>query len=62
MIEAAVNVAIGFALSLCLQAALSHFYGLQTSFSVDLQITLWFTALSLARGYVVRRVFNRGAK
>lgn len=59
LVETCTNIAIGFALSLGLQTLLMHAYGLHTSIGTDLQITVWFTVLSLVRGYVLRRVFNR---
>ena len=59
LVETIVNVAVGFVLSLCLQMFLAWWYGLKTSVAVDLQICLWFTVLSLARSYVLRRAFNR---
>jgi hypothetical protein len=60
--EAAANVAVGFAIALAAQATLMRAYGIGTSFAQDFAITCWFTVISLARGYVVRRVFNRGAR
>jgi hypothetical protein len=61
LVEAVVNVAVGFALSLGLQVALSHFFGWNTSLATDVYIVLLFTCLSLARSYMLRRLFNRMA-
>lgn len=60
MKEAATQTAIGFGLSLVLQFILAHAYGFHASVSDNIQVTLWFTLLSLARGYVVRRWFSKG--
>lgn len=62
MLEAVANTAIGFALSMVLQMIISAAYGLNTTIAIDLQITVAFTVLSLARSYVIRRFFNRGEK
>jgi len=58
-VETLVSVAVGFVLALALQVVLMHLYGIEHDFSRDLQITLAFTSLSLARGYLLRRLFNR---
>lgn len=57
--EAAANVAVGFLLALGLQVVLMHAYGIEQDLWRDLQITCLFTVLSLVRGYVLRRLFNR---
>lgn len=57
-VETCVSVAVGFVLSLALQVVLMAVYGIEHDFMRDLQITGWFTVLSLARGYVLRRLFN----
>lgn len=58
-VETLVSVAVGFVLSLALQVVLMRFYGVEHDLARDLQITLAFTFLSILRGYVLRRVFNR---
>jgi len=60
LIETCANTAIGFVLSYCLGLIVFKAYGLQVSAALNLQITLWFTVLSIARGYVIRRFFNTG--
>lgn len=59
MLEVVANTSLGFAMSLALQVVLGGFYNLNTTLFVDLQITAAFTALSLVRGYVIRRFFNK---
>jgi hypothetical protein len=61
LVEAVINTAIGFAVSLVTWIVLQHAYGIPMSFGDSLQITAWFTIVSIARQYVLRRVFNRSA-
>lgn len=60
--EVCISTFIGFGLSLVLQTILSQVYHLNTSTSANVQITLWFTILSIVRGYVIRRWFNARLK
>lgn len=57
-LEALVNVAVGFCVSLLLQVVLMDVYRIETSFTTDFQITIIFTIASLARSYFIRRFFN----
>lgn len=57
-IEAVINVAIGFVVSLALTALVLPAYGHQVTFGENLQITGIFTIASIARSYAVRRWFN----
>lgn len=58
-LETGVSVAVGFAASLALQFALAHLYHLHAGPRENLEITVWFTILSLVRQYLLRRIFNR---
>jgi hypothetical protein len=58
LIEAVINVAIGFVVSLVLTALVLPAYGHAVTFSENLQITGIFTIASIARSYAVRRWFN----
>lgn len=58
LIEATINVAIGFAVSLALTALVLPAYGHAVTFSENLQITSIFTVSSILRSYAVRRWFN----
>jgi hypothetical protein len=58
LIEAVINVAIGFVVSLVLTALVLPAYGHAVTFSENLQITGIFTIASIARSYCVRRWFN----
>lgn len=59
LIEALTNTAIGFLISMAFSAMIYPLYGWTPSLAVNFQITLWFTLLSIGRGYVLRRVFTR---
>lgn len=58
LIESFANVAIGYLVALLAQLAIFPLYGMEVSLAVNLQIGLWFTAVSIARSYFVRRAFN----
>lgn len=58
LIEAIINVAIGFVISLALTALVLPAYGHEVSFSQNLQITGIFTISSILRSYALRRWFN----
>ena len=58
LIEAVINVAIGFVVSLVLTAVVLPAYGHDVTWSQNLQITGIFTVASIARSYCVRRWFN----
>ena len=62
LIEAMTNVAIGMVVSFFGQIVVSHWYNLPLNVAQNMQIVLFFTVLSVARSYVLRRVFNRRIK
>ncbi len=57
--ETCLSIAIGFVVSLAITAVVLPAYGHAVTFSQNLQITAIFTVASVARGYLVRRAFNR---
>ena len=59
LIEAVINVAIGFVVSLVITAWLLPAYGHHVTWSENLQITGVFTIASIVRAYAVRRFFNQ---
>lgn len=59
LIESCANVAIGFLVALGAQMIVFPIYDMQVSLDTNIQIGLWFTAISIARSYCVRRAFNR---
>lgn len=59
LIEAGMNIFIGFAVALLSQIIVFPLVGIHgVSFSTNLEIGAYFTAVSLARSYVIRRWFN----
>ena len=56
--EAAVNVAIGYAINLGVQVVLYPLYGATFTLVQNISIGLVFTVVSLVRSYVIRRYFN----
>jgi hypothetical protein len=58
MAEAVTNVVIGYLLALGLQAVLFPALGLQVSLGENLLISAAFTALSIVRTFILRRLFE----
>ena len=58
LVEAVINTAIGFVISLALTAIVLPAYGHHVSLAQNLQITSIFTLASIVRSYVLRRWFN----
>lgn len=54
-----INVAIGFFVALAAQVAVFPWFGIHVPLSDNLAIGGIFTAVSIARSYAVRRMFNR---
>lgn len=59
LLEACANTAIGLIISFVAQAVLFKAYGIKASTDTQLWLVLWFTLVSIARSYVLRRIFNR---
>ena len=59
LIETVISTFIGLAVSFLTQIIVFPIYNLEVNFSQNLQITLIFTIVSILRGYIVRRVFNK---
>lgn len=57
--ETITNTAIGFMVSLASTFAIFPLVGIEAPAKVNLYVTLYFTAISLIRGYVIRRWFNK---
>lgn len=57
--ETCINVAIGYVVALLSQLAVFPMFGIDVPLSSNLAIGAWFTVISIVRGYVVRRAFNR---
>lgn len=59
LIESLANVAIGYGVALASQLLIFPQYGVNLPLSDNIAIGLWFTVISIARSYVLRRTFNR---
>lgn len=59
LVEAAVNIAIGYCINLGGQLVIFPVVGVEATMGDHLGIGLFFTLLSLIRQYVIRRYFNR---
>jgi hypothetical protein len=58
LIEALMNVAIGLMVSVVANAIVFPRFGFQPTVSENVAISLIYTAISIARQYVLRRWFN----
>ena len=62
-VEAITNIVVGYALAVLTQIIVFPLFGLQASLGENLLIGGLFTCTSLARSYVLRRLFNaRGVR
>ena len=58
-VESVANVVIGYGVALATQVVVFGSLGLSVSLAQNLWIGAVFTVVSLARSYLLRRVFNR---
>lgn len=58
LIEACINVAIGFAINFCANLLILPLIGFHISVAQNLFIGVLYTIISVARSYVIRRWFN----
>lgn len=58
LVEAATNVVVGYALAIATQLVVFPLFGIEAALSEHLAIGLAFIAVSLARGYLLRRLFE----
>ena len=56
--ESVANVAIGYGVAVASQLVIFPLFGVHLPLSDNLLIGAWFTIISLARSYIVRRAFN----
>jgi len=59
LLEALVNIAVGYGVAVCSQIVIFPFFNIHTSISTNLTIGLFFTVISLIRSYLLRRLFNQ---
>ena len=57
-LEAVTNIVVGYALAVLTQMIVFPLFGLHASLGENLLIGGLFTFISLARSYVLRRLFN----
>ncbi len=57
-VEAVTNIVVGYALAVVTQMIVFPLFGLHASLSENLLIGGLFTCISLARSYMLRRLFN----
>jgi hypothetical protein len=58
-LESVTNTAIGFIISLASTFVIFPLMGLHSTAGKNIVITLFFTLVSILRGYVIRRFFNK---
>lgn len=56
--EVAASTAIGYVVAVCSQQVIFPLFGVYVPFHDNLLMGLFFTVISVIRGYIVRRVFN----
>jgi len=57
-VEAVANVLVGIVISFISQVIIFKYYGIAVPTAVNVQMTLYFTLISLVRSYALRRFFN----
>ena len=57
-IEALANVAVGFFIGVLSQHFIFPFYGIYIPVSTNFELAGWFTVISIARTYLIRRYYN----
>lgn len=62
LVESVTNTFIGFFISLLVQVVLYPIMDIPVTFGQNILITMIFTIVSIIRGYVIRRWFNRTVK
>ena len=58
LIETIVSVCIGLVVSFVSQLWLFRMYDIHSSLAQNLELTLYFTVVSVIRGFALRRFFN----
>ena len=59
LVEAATNVIVGYVLAVGMQILIFPMFGIQIALGDQLSIGIAFTGVSLIRGYMLRRLFER---
>ncbi len=58
LVESLANVVVGYGIAIATQAVVFPLFGLHTTLSDDMAIGAIFSAVSVARSFVLRRVFE----
>ena len=59
LVEATTNVIVGYALAIATQIVVFPWFGIKAGLAEHLTIGLAFVGVSLVRGYLLRRLFER---
>ena len=59
LIESLTNIAIGFGINLTANFFIFPLFGYEITLKQNVDIGIWFTFVSLARSYCIRRWFTR---
>ncbi|MEN6622241.1 MAG: hypothetical protein ABFD50_11895 [Smithella sp.] len=59
LLESIVNVAVGYGVALLSQVIIFPVFGIKVTIRDNILIGLFFTVISIARSYVLRRIFNK---
>ncbi|MDZ7686778.1 MAG: hypothetical protein U5O39_18925 [Gammaproteobacteria bacterium] len=59
LVEAATNVVVGYVLAIATQIVVFPWFGIEAAIGEHLAIGLVFLGVSLIRGYLLRRLFER---
>ena len=59
LVESVANVVVGYVLAIATQIVVFPWFGIETGLAEHLTIGLAFVGVSLARGYALRRLFER---
>lgn len=59
LVEAVANVTVGFGLALAAQMGLFRLVGIEASLRAQLGLCSAFTLMSIARSFLIRRLFTR---
>ena len=59
LVESVANVIVGYGVAVATQILIFPIFGLQTTLAQNLKMGAVFTVVSIARSYVLRRLFER---
>lgn len=59
LVESLANIVAGVAIAFTSQLVIFGYYGMHVPIALNAKMTAWFTAVSLVRSFVLRRVFNK---